>query len=119
MTITLTPAEQFFYDHAGYSWRVDQTEEEGHLETARQLAQAEEWARVHGLTYLWAEDWTVHHSKEFGQDVDSCEYVELVNEDFDVLASIGCVDDSDADYRRVIEAELALEANGSYYTTAS
>jgi hypothetical protein len=116
----LNSAEQFFYDNAGWSHDPEtETLEEAKIRNARQLAQAEEWAGVHGLTYVWVDDWSVNHLNEFDYDEDplTCEFVEIITEAGDVLASLGCIDD--ADYRRVIAAELALEANGNYYTTAS
>jgi hypothetical protein len=123
MTTTLTEAEQFFYDHAGYSYDAEHmTGEQGRILSAKLLAQAEEWAKDHDLTYVWVDtdDWTPSgHESEFGYTPETCEFAELVNEDGETLASLGCIDDATPEYRRVIEAELAFEANGNYYTTAT
>lgn len=65
-----------------------------------------------------------HHYSRYGEqcehDVESCMLVKLATDEdnyrdrhegyTDVLASLGGIIDADRDYRRVIEAELALEA---------
>lgn len=112
---TLTEAEQFFYDHAGYDWdnHDGETEEQGHERCARELAQAEQWAMLRGAYVLWNEDWSVNHTDEYPDAYDSepqtCEYATLWL-DGEVVTSLGCIDDADDSYRRVIEAELASEA---------
>lgn len=95
-------AVAFFMEHAGYSYDPEA------------LATAEEYAFNHSLEYRWADDWSVDHQKEFDCYEDggpeTCEYCQLIDVDGKVLASLGCIDDATASYRRVIEAELALEA---------
>src|SRR4030095_15091909 len=116
----------FFKKHAGYI--VGEC-----AEVALALARAEEWALAHDVIFYWQEEeydhgaclgdheyWcsdarrraqgfaynpheTCSHSVEsceayFESDVDTC------------LASLGSIIDPSNDYRRVIEAELALEA---------
>lgn len=116
----LTEAEQLFYDHAGWSYNPSkETAEEGRRRCARELAEAEEWAKREGITFDWAEDWGVGNHRDFyGEDSayadrepETCEQV-VARRGATVLASLGCVDDATNEYRRVIEAELADEARG-------
>lgn len=115
----LTKQEKFFYDHGGYSYKPGaETQEQGRIRCARELAVAETRAKDAGFEYEWSDDWAVGSHKEyFGKgsayedgEPSTCESCVLRNEDGDVLASLGCIDDADADYRRVVEAELADEA---------
>lgn len=108
---------KFFYDHAGYSWRRDEgeTEEQGHVRCALALADAELWAEAApAFRVEWEDDWIVgSHVREFGDsydaEPDTCE-VALAYVGADVVASLGCIDDADDNYRRVVNAELADEA---------
>ena len=118
--------EQFFYDHAGYGWNpVTETEDQGRVNNARALANAERTARERWWVVYWEDDWSIGctHRKFYGEaydepypaDPETCERVTLVeigdnDDDNGVLASIGCVDDATDDYRRVLAAELASEA---------
>jgi hypothetical protein len=101
--------EQFFYNNAGWSYDpATETSEQGRWKCARKLAAAEEWAARVNLEYEWGEDWdSCEH--EYEPRPDSCEYC-MASLGKEVLASLGCIDDATDDYRRVIEAELALEA---------
>lgn len=112
-------AEQFFYERAGYSYDpTTQTQDEGRRETAHLLAVAERWAKREGVRFEWMDDWTigVPHAEFFSAeaypdgDPQTCEALLVLNDQDKVLASLGCIDDADADYRRVVEAELSLEA---------
>jgi len=109
----LTDAEQFFYDHAGYSHGPDETPGQGRERCARELAQAEQWAQLVGAEFQWEDDWSIiSHVAEFDADdhePDTCESCSLVVTGV-WRASLGCIDDATDDYRRVIEAELASEA---------
>jgi len=115
----LTRKEQFFFDHAGYSWNPEQESEmEGRARCATAMASAER--------YAWEQDWAF----EWSYDIDGCIgcdcgseecacstgtphevlVCELINDDREHLTSLGGICGPTADYRRVIEAELALEA---------
>lgn len=111
----MSAAEQFFYDHAGYSYRPEtETRRQGRRRSARRLAEAEAYAKEHGWSVNWADDWDVDHRKEFdcydNGGPSTCESAVLRDADDHILGSLGCIDDADKNYRRVIEAELALEA---------
>ena len=115
----LTPDQKFFFDHAGFSWDPKtETKEQGRERCAIALADAElvylqahrvadvgcSWEPDEDSAVMWRED---------GEKFDTCEQAVLwfgpgFNDD-EVLASLGGITDADADYRRVIRAELALE----------
>jgi hypothetical protein len=104
----------FFYNHAGWCYDpATETAEEGRWRCARALAGAEAWAKSEGLDFSWVDDWGVDHEKEYECYSDggptTCETCHCEKGDV-LLASLSCVDDADANYRRVIEAELADEA---------
>ena len=110
--------QKFFYDNAGYSWNpVTETQDEGRTRCARELADAEARGRDAGLSFDWSID----------QDGDSRDYAKgaryalwqcvCLNAEGEAVAYLGGVDfgrngspHSD-NYRRVVEAELAQEAN--------
>lgn len=128
----MTKAEQFFHDNAGFSWNPQtETQEQGKERCAREIARAEEYAREHG----WYAEWELE--QENPRDVlgepdevngpfydPTNDFVSCVlwsNPDdspaftSEVLASLGMIEESKdvrerQNYRRVIEAELALEA---------
>lgn len=124
-----TPAA-FFYEHAGHSWTpAKQTEEEGHVETARALALAEARARRTG----WAFEWTITNdtARSYAEEIARVTglpaeipqkggyhrlwHCTARNYDGIVMGSVGCVDFGPrckpwgSPYRRVVEAELALD----------
>jgi hypothetical protein len=111
ITAVESEAALFFYDHAAYSTPP------GREQCARDLAEAEDWARRAGVKFRWEDDWEIgSHRDYFGPDSvyenyepSSCESC-TATLGRDVVASLGCIDDADNDYRRVIEAELAEEA---------
>ena len=107
-------AEQFFYEHAGWSYDpTKESPEQGRRRSAREYAEAERWAKASGLTFEWVDDWTTeNHVKEYdGYDEEpaTCETCIARDESGRVVASLSCIDDASDDYRRVIEAELADE----------
>jgi len=115
---SLTASERFFYDHAGYSYDPKtETRQQGRIRCARSLADAELSAIRLGWSYVWSDDWDVGSHKEFygkgsayeDSEPNTCEHCTLKDSDGRVLASLGCIDDADSNYRRVIEAELADE----------
>jgi hypothetical protein len=106
---------KFFYDHAGYSYDPNtETRIQGRKRCARNLADAEEQARANNWSFEWQDDWSVcDHVQEFDtytEQPKTCEGCILRDESGKVLASLWCIDDADANYRRVVEAELAEEA---------
>jgi hypothetical protein len=109
----LSDAEEFFYENAGFSYSPEtETEDEGRRRCARDLAAAEAWARTAGIEFEWADDWEVDHRKEYDCYEDggpeSCEAC-VARLDDEIVASLGCIDDASSEYRRVTEAQLALE----------
>ena len=73
-----------------------------------------EWALAQGYVFEWEDDWHIgSHVDEYPDAYDDeprrCEVASLRTADGDVLASLGCIDDADVDYRRQIERELAYE----------
>ncbi len=108
----LTLTELFFFEHAGYSYDPKtETAQVGRIRCARGLALAEHVASELGWQYEWCDDWQGDHScYEENEGPESCESCVLRDAQGKVLASLGCIDDADNSYRRVIEAELASEA---------
>ncbi len=108
-------AVDFFRKQAGYSVRGGETVAQGKTRGAKALARAEAEAEARGWTVGWE-----HDPEEWQGDVERpFEVLQAVLRDADgnVLASLGSVGmtgnrKTDADYRRVIEAELAEEALG-------
>ena len=105
-------AYQFFRTHAGGIIG-------NNAATALALAKAERYANMHDLKFEWSDDWSVGSHREFygkgscyeDHEPSTCESCVLWNAAHTkVLASLSCIDDASAEYRRVIEAELALEA---------
>lgn len=118
-------AIEFFHTHAGFSYDPKtQTEDEGRLECAIALANAELTAENNGWTFHWeqSEDMTNQSlNRAFREWTDKGpEYFTwncyCQDENGDTLSSLCGVDfspDRDPwmdDYRRVVQAELALEA---------
>ena len=106
----------FFLRHAGYSYDPKtQTKQQGRSECARKLAKAERDARALGYTFEWRDDWGVgNHFKEYGEayangEPSTCESCLMLDSNGEVVQSLGCIDDATREYRRVVEAELALE----------
>lgn len=110
-------AVMFFYEHAGWSFDpATETQEQGKIRSAYRLTRAERDARSAGITFGWEDDWGVDHQKEFdGYDdgePETCEVCTAYDEDGEIVGSLACVDDASSEYRRVVEAEIALEALG-------
>ena len=112
---TFENAVEFFYAHAGFSYDPQtQTPEEGRRECAESLARAEEEGRKRGFYVVWE-----HDTEPFGDDVhgpDEYGYVATLYHtaaftgDRVPLANLSGIDAEDGSpYRRVINAELALE----------
>jgi hypothetical protein len=104
---------QFFRDNAGYIVG------ERALGALR-LAQAEQYAQVNGWEFEWTNDFDGCIGCDCNSESCPCStgefhevYVAVLrDEDGHVLASLGgiCQPESDPAYRRVVNAELALEA---------
>lgn len=109
----------FFLKHAGYSYDPKvETPKAGRSRCARELAKAERDAKALGYTFHWDDDWYIgNHRDYYGEDSayadhepKTCESCVCRNEAGEVVASLSCIDDATREYRRVMEAELALEA---------
>jgi hypothetical protein len=127
-TVTLTEQEQFFYDHAGWSYNpAAETPEHGRAAGAVLLARAETGLRrAPGTHVTWEPDPDADNEPADGYYVSGhpqwqAALVRYAPERPDangdgnvILASLGGIDLGDdglySAYRRVIEAELALEA---------
>lgn len=114
----MTPNQKafwFFYRNAGFSYDPKtETPRKGKARGARMLAQAERDARALGYSFGWANDWSVgDHSKEFdcytNGGPETCESCVMYDAQGNSVQALGCIDDATREYRRVIEAELALE----------
>jgi hypothetical protein len=109
--------EQFFYEHAGYSYDPKkETPEQGRRKCARALARAEAKAYDKGITYKWDVDDT--DSSEWSDERPAWQqwYCIAYNRKGAAIASLSGIDFGrngepwGDPYRRVVEAELALEA---------
>lgn len=105
-TRTPTEAQQFFFDHADYSWMAAQTEEQGRWWNAAVLAAAERWVSMEGHIFVWDTDGDDCADGEDTPEVR--EMVALVNDAGEVLNSVGGICDATAEYRRVMQAQSAV-----------
>ena len=101
---------QFFVNNACFSYDPKtQTEEEGRLQCAERAAEAEDILmqamRVGDVSVSWQDDARTGDEFEEVERVESCA-IEINGE---IVASLFAVWDADANYRRVIRAELAIE----------
>lgn len=89
-------------------------EHDGRRNGAAALVRAERWARDSGVWFVWSPDGEVtNHVDAFdGYDAEpeTCEMCEAYDADGVPIAALACIDDATPEYRRVVEAELALEA---------
>ncbi len=105
----------FFLKHAGYSYDPKtETKQAGRSRCARQLAKAERDARALGFTFQW-DDLPMNHFAEYGEayangEPELCESCLCFNADNQLVASLGRIDGATREHRRVVEAELAMEA---------
>ena len=116
--MSVSPVE-FFLIHAGTSYNpAIETLEQGARRGAERLAAAELWAKDAGVTCEWHDDWEVGSHRDFYGDDSAyadaepatCEWAELLDANDVTIATLSCIDDATDEYRRVVEAELALEA---------
>lgn len=113
--MTEIEAVKFFYDNACWSYDPSrETAEQGRLQSARSLARAEARRKSESAWVTWEQDDIpfdddVHGPDEYGFIAILWRY----NPESDApeaLASLGMVDaEPGHPYRRVVEAELALE----------
>lgn len=124
----LTPAEKFFYQHAGYSRKPHESEDAGKRRCAKAMAKAEARAQRVGIHFEWNDD---DERAYCYCDDPTCKYHEGSDADWetlycvaykdchcrnaahqphrDIVGSLSGIMDPDASYRRVVEAELASE----------
>lgn len=109
-------AAWFFYEHGGFSYdSATETPEQGRLRGARDDAAIERGGKARGWYVEWESDGDGDHSyldqPEFdGYEITTCEMASLYDADDNHLTSLGCIDDADDNYRRLIEAQLMAEA---------
>lgn len=99
----------FFYHHAGWSTPP------GHVESALGLARAEEEAKRRRWHVRWMNDedgWSIRreHLQETGEKADEVEVAILYDRNNNDLAALGGIIDASTEFKRVVEAELAIEA---------
>lgn len=107
--------QAFFYEHAGYSYTPGkETEEEGRTRCAFALADAEAWALAEGYSFDWGPCDT--DSSDFSDErpfyvLHACYMCDADGSLVQSLHAIAFGRDKPAagPYRRVVEAELALE----------
>ena len=118
--MTLTKLEQFFYDHAGYSYDPKtETKDEGRIRCAKILAVAEILAESRGYTFYWEIDPDID-SSDFDDSSEPWALWQVVAEDrfgqpFGALCGIDFGRDghpSADNYSRVVQAEIVSEHIG-------
>lgn len=112
--ITLSPAEQFFYDHAGWSYTQGEPAWSGRTRGAVMLAFAEQEAQARNWQTAWEYD-PDGADCTCGDDHGPAYMAVLTDEDGRTLGILGGVTfatrSPDGDpYARVVSAELASEA---------
>ena len=112
----MNDAVKFFYDNAGWSHDpARETSEQGRVRCAEALARAEARRKDEGAWVTWETDDIpfdddVHESDEYGYIAILWRYDAVADRPV-ALESLGAVDaEPGHPYRRVVEAELALEA---------
>lgn len=101
---------KFFLEHAGFSYDPKtETREQGQARCAKDLAAAEDALmqamRIGDVQVIWADDPRTGDEFEEVENVESC----TIEIDGEIVASLFAIWDADANYKRVIRAELALE----------
>lgn len=114
-------AVQFFHEHAGVSYDpTKESEDQGRWRCACELAKAEQWAKDEGIEFEWDID-PVIDSSEFNDEQPAYPLWACFCKLGDESASL-CGIDFGRDkepwgkpYKRVIEAELAMELQGGFF----
>lgn len=122
-TTTLSDAEAFFYEYAGFSYNpATETVEDGKRRGARQLATAEREAKEHDLEIVWSRDGESELDDAGTKYADWPHFQVIVyGSDGEILSSLSSImlaDQTDPwlseayrdPYARVVEAEVASEA---------
>lgn len=115
--MSLNTVQKFFYKHAGSSYQpAVETLRQGKERGARKLARAERYASDHGCTFQWSIDPYVNSSEFSDERPAWALWICTMRNSFgDVVESLSGIDFGsdgepwDQPYRRVVEAELALE----------
>jgi hypothetical protein len=111
---TMTESERFFWTNAGYSYDPKtETKAQGRRKCATILAEAEVWASEQEMSFTWEYDdcpdlsWMTESEQAEDHEVLVClaKY-----RDGSVAGALGGIVDADRTYRRVVEAEIAAEA---------
>src|SRR5256885_655399 len=110
----MTEQEQFFYDHAGYSYKPGESAEQGRRRCAVELAAAERWADANDYTFHFVDEDDLGSATDEQQtriETGETIYLQawLTSAANVVVASLGGIEvESDRDpYLRVVKAELA------------
>jgi len=102
---------EFFYKHAAYSYGPGQTKRQGRMEGAMKLARAEREAEERGWKVEWEYDETPYDMGDAETEMPNEVLVAVLKDaNNNVIGSLSGIGDPDDNYRRVVEAELALEA---------
>lgn len=111
----------FFLRNAGFSYDPKtETKSKGRARCARQLAKAERDARALGYTFNWDADLDGCIGCGCGRgdcacamhDPHECLNCSIWDSEGNLKGSLGSICEPSRDYRRVVEAELALEELG-------
>jgi hypothetical protein len=113
-----TSSTHFFYSQAGWSFTPTvETSSQGRWRGARQLAKAERHAKAQGWSCHWEED-ASSDSSDFSDETPAwglwvCILKDAEGNTLDVLGGVDFGRDANpgGPYKRVVEAELALEAS--------
>jgi hypothetical protein len=114
-------AVSFFKRHAGFSYDPSkETPQQGRLNTARELARAEAKAANLGWEFEWTYDAVGCSGCDCGRADCDCATGEehetlgciLFNDEEKSLESLWGICNPTPEYKRVVQAELALEALG-------
>jgi hypothetical protein len=107
----------FFIANAGYNHSMNETREQGQLRCATALADAELWALEAGVSFSWDIDPEIDSSDWDSENEPHATWACLAYDaQGTVIGSLGGVDFGPegnphaSTYRRVVEAEIALEA---------
>jgi hypothetical protein len=114
----MTKQQQFFYDNAGYSYDPKkESAKQGKYNNARRMAKSERLARLAGVRFNWEYD----TEGCTGCSCDSADCACSSGEPHETLGCIAVLEDGShgaslwsicgatREYRRVVEAELAME----------
>lgn len=112
MARRMNDAERFFFQHGGYSYDPKvETRAQGRRSSAVAHADAEAWAKRAGITFVWEWDEEPYQMGDAETKAPSEVLGCVVRYSTGTIGpSLWGIGDPDENYRRVVEAELALEA---------